>query len=919
MFFFQHNPSEAFQRDDHGFAHIISFAIQYNKIRRSAKKAQLNLTDQTLFDSVAGKCLEWIAGGLDAHITQSYITNFNVDRPPPSKKNASAKSGGKRSYVQISLDGIWTFIEQSRSTAASLRQVLQVRRSDVDAGASERNADDWLGRTQHLYRGIRRMCFDRCQHFNVVADPSHHAKKEIMASAVYCWQNDAAAMGDIQRVLPGRHVLENEADVSDVVARLAAEGRLERVATYRHIQAVSNTVKLLDQPDFQSVEDFLVPEEIVTRPVNLGEQYVVRPVGGDDGIDEAFLYTPETKQLARVLPENWTGTLLPLIVLCLDQGSPGVAGQAYFNHMRAMIHSKWDCVHRCIRDVRGAIERSCDALFLKAQVYSGYVMALNVRPFNSGAHGDLKRRLLNVFYACETIDGHYFLKYGSRIAADMGKPFETLDDKIAVWENMARLSSFNAALETPKLARWFSWNASEHAQTQEWYTLKMILEFHCDGIPSSQSPMDADAEGALPFDHKCLTATKKNDPRAQLQLMRSSAGGLPLCYSLMSAALLAYTKALAVITKAVWTWYKDRITTVTTPLDNLRLTLTYAGGKWLGEAHFRETIRGALFDPGNLRYVRVLEGDSTEQGRLLVERMHEGALAVVGQRAWSFAVRYGSPPETFVGMLSSSAHDTLAASTLMKSNWRRVLKLEQLRHEVCDAKTLWQAVAPVVGHMPVRMLFILYERDRFKHDSVAGKRLLYGLLKVFADNKIVEDIHGKLRLAAKANANTLMTYSHMQDVVNASGVLEARKIEHRAVVTKSIFLRKFKAVKNTSRRGDHEANRHKLSRKWSMVMSRKTWPTIAEDILRQAAAAWEWLQNGCAGLPVEKIGVGRFSSLLGFGLLIDYAGIKMFSLGQFKWAALCWPLERKGVDDYALRYDSEAAAMWKHVVDPNDW
>ena len=128
-----------------------------------------------------------------------------------------------------------------------------------------------------------------------------------------------------------------------------------------------------------------------------------------------------------------------------------------------------------------------------------------------------------------------------------------------------------------------------------------------------------------------------------------------MCYSLMSAALLAYTKALAVITKAVWTWYKDRITTVTTPLDNLRLTLTYAGGKWLGEAHFRETIRGALFDPGNLRYVRVLEGDSTEQGRLLVERMHEGALAVVGQRAWSFVVRYGLPPETFVGMLSSSA------------------------------------------------------------------------------------------------------------------------------------------------------------------------------------------------------------------------------------------------------------------------
>jgi len=177
---------------------------------------------------------------------------------------------------------------------------------------------------------------------------------------------------------------------------------------------------------------------------------------------------------------------------------------------------------------------------------------------------------------------------------------------------------------------------------------------------------------------------------------------------------------------------------------------------------------------------------------------------------------------------------------------------------------------------------------------------LTGLLKVFSDNKIIEDIHGKLRLEAKANANTRMRYAHMQDVVNTSGVLESRKIEHRAAVTNELFLRTFKSTTRTYSHRVHEAKLHKFSKEWSRMMGTKRWGTVSEDTGRLCAAAWEYLQNGCAGLPEEQIRDGMMSSLLSKGLVVDLGGIVMISLGHFKWAGLCWPLTRLGESTYGL-------------------
>ena len=229
---------------------------------------------------------------------------------------------------------------------------------------------------------------------------------------------------------------------------------------------------------------------------------------------------------------------------------------------------------------------------------------------------------------------------------------------------------------------------------------------------------------------------------------------------------------------------------------------------------------------------------------------------------------------------------------------------------VCDFVSV-----PIV----VRMMYALFERDYFSPDSARGRRLLCGMLQVFADNKVIEDVHGKLRLAAKANANMVMNYSHMQDIANYSHVLDSREIPHRATVSKDTFDRKFRARSAKIKASDHESSRHRMSKSWSQVMGKKKWHTVNEDSLRHTAAAWEWLQNGCAGLPVDRILDGQLASLLHPGLLVERNGILMMSLGNYKWAALCWPLDRKDVDVYGMRYDPDAAAVWVHVRDVSEW
>ena len=90
-----------------------------------------------------------------------------------------------------------------------------------------------------------------------------------------------------------------------------------------------------------------------------------------------------------------------------------------------------------------------------------------------------------------------------------------------------------------------------------------------------------------------------------------------------------------------------------------------------------------------------------------------------------------------------------------------------------------------------------------------GVHLLKCLLQTFADNKIVEDVHNKIRLDAKSNANKRQTDEHIQDIVNNCGL--PRMISYGA------WRQEYKSQSHTG-----------ILLQWQSIMGRKTWGTLAE-------------------------------------------------------------------------------------------
>ena len=69
-----------------------------------------------------------------------------------------------------------------------------------------------------------------------------------------------------------------------------------------------------------------------------------------------------------------------------------------------------------------------------------------------------------------------------------------------------------------------------------------------------------------------------SDPRAQLQQMLKSGGGINLAYKLMKADLDMHVRILWVAEKACWDWYTHQIKSVKLPSDTLAYSLRLCDG-----------------------------------------------------------------------------------------------------------------------------------------------------------------------------------------------------------------------------------------------------------------------------------------------------------------------------------------------------
>ena len=236
------------------------------------------------------------------------------------------------------------------------------------------------------------------------------------------------------------------------------------------------------------------------------------------------------------------------------------------------------------------------------------------------------------------------------------------------------------------------------------------------------------------------------------------------------------------------------------------------------------------------------------------------------------------------------------------------------------AEQLWSDI-DFTRSMVIRTLFSFFERDQWRADSVAGRKLLTGLLCTLADNKIVEDLHGDVRKESRSNPNAKLTPVHIQEILCRSSVLEARGINHAAKPTRDSFSAEFRATKWQPLTRKFYCQKHKMSPRWIQIAGRRSWKSLYEEGSHQSQAAWQWLLNRTAD---EALECALFSKLVQPFIIIlkqDANGVEAAwaSLGNACWAVLAWPLVPASGGQHRYAFSPRCGATWIHITNPSAW
>ena len=313
------------------------------------------------------------------------------------------------------------------------------------------------------------MMFAGCRHMCLSVDGSTHGKYDTLLGVAYSWESDEAAYAPLQRMHTGRVLLDTEAHVSETTRVWILNRRIERLAAYRQMQAVGHMSMQLCG---KSLVSYSLPHDVNIAPVQEGQKRVV--LRGED-VDTAVMVDVESQRCIRVLPQDLHD--VPLLVLVMDQGSVGAAQYGFSKHLRMMLYTRWDELHRIIRDIKQSLTHACGGVFLKAQVFSSFLWCVHSRPFGTGQFHTLLQRGLNIFlYNNPDRHSARFQKYVHQIGRELGMPTSTVEEQDQLHASLSELKTITKQPETAKLGRWFSWNGAAVDNLKEYSAQKMIIE-----------------------------------------------------------------------------------------------------------------------------------------------------------------------------------------------------------------------------------------------------------------------------------------------------------------------------------------------------------------------------------------------------------------------------------------------------------
>ena len=104
------------------------------------------------------------------------------------------------------------------------RQVLEIRKSDDQAGCHPHSGSCWTVKFHNIYAEGRAANFADVHHFNIVADGAVHSKQDSIVSLIWCWEKMKGAYGDVQWINTTKHLTPDTIEMTDEIERYGLAG-----------------------------------------------------------------------------------------------------------------------------------------------------------------------------------------------------------------------------------------------------------------------------------------------------------------------------------------------------------------------------------------------------------------------------------------------------------------------------------------------------------------------------------------------------------------------------------------------------------------------------------------------------------------------------------------------------------------------
>ena len=240
----------------------------------------------------------------------------------PMLDRSSVETPGARARTKstfVSPQQIWEMVEEARESNTSLQSVARLRKKEQSAGASQTSVFFWSQKVLDLYFMQNKLVFLQLPHLCLVTDASTHSSKDTLVTIVYNHEKDVCGLAPCQVVSRSKRVSPLDFDLAEDVQALAATRKIERLAAYRFLVALSNQVSEVTQGR-QQLSSYFPPEAMQLSPPGPNQKRF--PSRGSIVIKNV-----ETNE--SVISDFSEAATTPILSVCIDQGGVGAVPGIY--------------------------------------------------------------------------------------------------------------------------------------------------------------------------------------------------------------------------------------------------------------------------------------------------------------------------------------------------------------------------------------------------------------------------------------------------------------------------------------------------------------------------------------------------------------------------------------------------------------